>query len=65
MARAADRLVDCLVAQGADRLFCVPGESYLALLDASRGQTAIDVSTRRHGDAVAILATICRPRGAA
>ena len=32
--RAADLLVDCLVAHGVDRVFCVPGESYLAVLDA-------------------------------
>ncbi|SIN99538.1 thiamine pyrophosphate-binding protein [Vannielia litorea] len=48
MARAADLLVDCLKAQGADRLFCVPGESYLALLDALHGQNAIDVVVCRH-----------------
>ena len=27
-------LVDCLIAQGADRVFTVPGESFLAVLDA-------------------------------
>ena len=27
-------LVDQLIAQGVDRLTCVPGESYLAVLDA-------------------------------
>ena len=27
-------LVDQLVAQGVERLYCVPGESYLAALDA-------------------------------
>ena len=27
-------LVDALVTQGADHAFCVPGESYLAVLDA-------------------------------
>ena len=27
-------LVDALVAQGVDHVFCVPGESYLAALDA-------------------------------
>ncbi len=32
--RAADLLVHCLRAHGVDRIFCVPGESYLALLDA-------------------------------
>ena len=31
---AARRLVDTLVMNGVDRVFCVPGESYLAVLDA-------------------------------
>ena len=31
---AATRLVDALIAHGVDRAFCVPGESYLAVLDA-------------------------------
>jgi acetolactate synthase-1/2/3 large subunit len=31
---AARRLVDTLVANGVDHVFCVPGESYLAVLDA-------------------------------
>jgi acetolactate synthase-1/2/3 large subunit len=31
---AARRLVDTLVVNGIDRVFCVPGESYLAVLDA-------------------------------
>jgi len=56
MARAADRLVDCLVAQGADRLFCVPGESYLALLDALHGQNAIDVVVCRHEGGAGFMA---------
>ncbi|MDN8618199.1 thiamine pyrophosphate-binding protein [Variovorax ginsengisoli] len=30
----AKLLVDCLERQGVDRIFCVPGESYLAVLDA-------------------------------
>src|ERR1700761_8205715 len=31
---AAHRLVEALLAHGVDHVFCVPGESYLALLDA-------------------------------
>ncbi|HQQ09762.1 MAG TPA: thiamine pyrophosphate-binding protein, partial [Novosphingobium sp.] len=27
-------LVDCLITQGCDRVFTVPGESFLAVLDA-------------------------------
>lgn len=30
----AQLLVDCLALQGVDRVFCVPGESYIAVLDA-------------------------------
>ena len=32
--RAADLIVKCLEAHGIERVYCVPGESYLALLDA-------------------------------
>ena len=45
--RAADLLVDCLAAQGTDRIFCVPGESYLALLDALQDSHAVDLVTWR------------------
>ena len=34
MPTAARRLVDCLVANDVTHVFCVPGESYLAVLDA-------------------------------
>lgn len=50
--RAANLIVDCLAEQGADRLFCVPGESYLALLDALHGDGRIDtVVCRQEGGA--------------
>ena len=32
--RAAELLVEGLIAEGVERVFCVPGESYLAVLDA-------------------------------
>ena len=38
-------LVDQLVAQGCDRLFTVPGESFLAVLDALVETPAIEVVT--------------------
>lgn len=41
-------LVDSLVAHGIDRLFCVPGESYLGLLDALYGRDDIDTVVARH-----------------
>ncbi len=36
--RAADHLIDQLVAQGSDLIFGVPGESYLPVLDALHGR---------------------------
>ncbi len=54
--RAADLLVECLVEQGADRLFCVPGESYLALLDALHAQNSIDLVVCRHEGGAGMMA---------
>ena len=48
-------LVDCLEAQGVDRVFCVPGESYLAVLDALHGRS-IDVINARHEGGAAMMA---------
>ena len=45
-------LVDALVTQGADHAFCVPGESYLAVLDAFHDTPEIKV-------------TVCRQEGGA
>jgi acetolactate synthase-1/2/3 large subunit len=44
-------VVDCLVAQGVEHVFCVPGESYLAVLDALRDAP--------------IQVTVCRQEGGA
>ncbi len=49
-------LVDNLVAQGCDRIFCVPGESYLAVLDALHGEDAIDLVTCRQEGGVSFMA---------
>jgi acetolactate synthase-1/2/3 large subunit len=46
--RAADLIVDCLAAHGVDRVFCVPGESYLAALDALHDSNAIQTVVCRH-----------------
>jgi acetolactate synthase I/II/III large subunit len=46
--RAADLLVDCLAAHGVERVFCVPGESYLAALDALHDSNAIETIVCRH-----------------
>ena len=37
--RAADILVECLSQHGVDRLFLVPGESYLSVLDSLYEET--------------------------
>jgi acetolactate synthase-1/2/3 large subunit len=49
-------LVDALVAQGCDRIFTVPGESFLAVLDALHDTPAIDVVTCRQEGGVAFMA---------
>lgn len=54
--RAADLLVDCLAAQGADRVFCVPGESYLPVLDALHGHAGIATVTCRHESGAGFMA---------
>jgi acetolactate synthase-1/2/3 large subunit len=49
-------LVDNLVAQGCDRIFCVPGESYLAVLDALHDTREIDLVVCRQEGGVAYMA---------
>ncbi len=53
---AGQVLVDSLAAQGIDRLFCVPGESYLGLLDALYGRTDIDTVVCRHESGAGFMA---------
>ena len=54
--RAADRIVDCLAAHGVDRVFCVPGESYLAVLDALHDSNAIQTVVCRHESGAGCMA---------
>ena len=44
-------LISCLEAQGVDRVFCVPGESYLAALDALHDSPIEVVAARQEGGA--------------
>jgi len=53
MRTGGQMVVEALVANGIDRVFCVPGESYLAVLDA-----LYDVSNKIH-------VTVCRQEGGA
>ena len=53
---AARLLVDCLIGQGCDRIFTVPGESFLPVLDALHGEERIDVVTCRQEGGAAFMA---------
>ena len=48
-------LIDALVAQGVERITCVPGESFLAALDAMHGQP-LDVMVCRAEGGAAMMA---------
>lgn len=54
--RAADQLVDQLAELGADRMFCVPGESYLSLLDALHDDARIRTIVCRHEGGAGLMA---------
>ena len=49
-------LVDNLLAQGCDRIFTVPGESFLAVLDALHDSPEIDLVVCRQEGGVAFMA---------
>ena len=49
-------LVDSLLAQGCDRIFTVPGESFLAVLDALHDTPGIELVTCRQEGGVAFMA---------
>lgn len=53
---AADLLVKCLAAQGCERIFTVPGESFLSVLDALHEQTGISTITCRQEGGAAFMA---------
>lgn len=49
-------LVDCLETHGVDQLYCVPGESYLAVLDALHDSRKIEVTVCRQEGGAAMMA---------
>ncbi len=53
---AAELLVDCLKEQGTDRIFTVPGESFLAVLDALHDRTEIETVVCRQEGGAAFMA---------
>lgn len=54
--RAADVLVSGLEAHGVERVYCVPGESYLALLDALHDSNRIQTIACRHESGAGFMA---------
>lgn len=56
MTTAAERLVELLAGHGIDRAFCVPGESYLGVLDAFHGLGGFDLVCTRHEGGGAFMA---------
>ena len=53
---AAQNLVDTLARGGVDRVFCVPGESYLAVLDALYDHAEIQTVCCRHESGAGFMA---------
>ena len=53
---AAQALVKTLTAHGVDRIFCVPGESYLPVLDALYDEPGIQVVNCRHEGGAGLMA---------
>ena len=56
MRSAAEALIAFLAAHGIDRCFCVPGESYVAVLDALHAHPNIDLVTCRHESGAGFMA---------
>ncbi len=54
--RVAELVAESLVAHGVDRAFCVPGESFLPLLDALHDRSDIDLVTCRHEGSASLAA---------
>lgn len=54
--RAADLIVEALEEYGVERVWCVPGESYLALLDALHDTSKIETIPCRHESGAGFMA---------
>ncbi|WP_174615919.1 thiamine pyrophosphate-binding protein [Virgibacillus ihumii] len=53
---AAQAIVECLKIEGISNVFCVPGESYLPVLDALYDEDTIRVISARHESGAAFMA---------
>jgi acetolactate synthase I/II/III large subunit len=56
MSTVAQVIINMLAVNGIDRVFCVPGESYLPVLDALFDERSIDVVTCRHEGSAGYMA---------
>ncbi|MFO1059320.1 MAG: thiamine pyrophosphate-binding protein [Dongiaceae bacterium] len=56
MTTVGELIVETLAAHGIDRVFCVPGESYLGLLDALYGRRDVDTVVCRHESGAGFMA---------
>jgi acetolactate synthase-1/2/3 large subunit len=56
MPTVGEVIIGTLAAHGIDRVFCVPGESYLGLLDALFGRDDIDTVVCRHESGAGFMA---------
>lgn len=54
--RVADAIVRCLEVEGITKAFCVPGESYLPLMDSIYDSQHIDLISTRHEGGAAFMA---------
>ena len=54
--RVADLIVRGLEAHGVNRIYCVPGESYLALLDALHDSNSVETIVCRHESGAGFMA---------
>lgn len=53
---AAQAIVECMKREAVSKVFCVPGESYLPVLDALHDEQSIDVISNRHEGGAAFMA---------
>lgn len=53
---AAKAIVECMKREGVEKVFCVPGESYLPVLDALYDEESIQVISARHEGGAAFMA---------
>ncbi len=60
---AAEVLVDQLIVQGVEHVFCVPGESYLAVLDAFHDRAVTVTVCRQEGGAAMMAEAVGKATG--